>query len=399
MDQRDKIKKVIRLIVICFASILIIGLFSTYMLFHNYISKINIAKSKELEPSELLTAQEKITESLVEDTPFIKNETEYKDEVLEAVDNSNVLNPEEETEAMAFDEELSVSETTNREIEMLEAAIEKNRNSDVEVLHDKKVLNILLIGSDTRNINERGRSDTMILITLNKNTKKIIATSFLRDIYLSIPNRKNNRLNAAFAYGGADLLMDTMEQNFKIQVDRYIMVDFYSFIDIVDTIGGITMEIEEEELDDLNRIIRGLNVILKDEKDSDQIPAAGKCVLNGKQALSYARNRTTGNGDFERTNRQRKVLTAIFNKVKKQDILILNKLLNIILPKVTTNFSEVEILEQLLSFPSYIGYDLEQWSIPMSNTYSNIKIENMSVLGIDFDMNIAEIKRRLYSTK
>ena len=123
-------------------------------------------------------------------------------------------------------------DSSKDKIDAMNKLVEQNmKNNSQPLMYDNDVFNVLLIGSDTRAKNGVGRSDAMILISINKNTSKIVQTSLLRDIYVGIPNRKEgNRLNAAYAFGGPSLLMQTIQQNFKIKVDKYASVDFYSFI-------------------------------------------------------------------------------------------------------------------------------------------------------------------------
>ena len=114
-------------------------------------------------------------------------------------------------------------------------------------MSDKNVTNILLIGSDTRDENERGRTDSMILLSINKQTKQMTMTSLMRDCYVEIPDHGWAKLNAAYSYGGAELLMDTIEQNFDVAVDKFVYVSFFSFIDIVDAVGGINIDLSDDE--------------------------------------------------------------------------------------------------------------------------------------------------------
>jgi LCP family protein required for cell wall assembly len=266
-------------------------------------------------------------------------------------------------------------------------------------LSDKDVFNVLLIGSDSRKVGGSGRSDATIIVSLNKRTKTITTTSLLRDIYLQIPGRSNNRINSAYAYGGADLLMETIEQNFKIQIDRYASIDFFAFMDVIDAIGGISIEVTSEEIPVINNYVKELNWLSGEEDKKDCLSEAGSLILNGKQALGYVRNRYIGNNDFDRTVRQRNVLEQMYIKVMDLGLLQLNDLMNTILPQITSNLTEGELLSLILSLPSYIDYDLEQWRIPIDGSYSMMNIQGMSVIGIDFQKNIDVIHNRIYSEK
>lgn len=104
-------------------------------------------------------------------------------------------------------------------------------------MYDDDIMNVLVIGSDSRSVDERGRTDSMIILSINKNNKEIVMTSLMRDMYVEIPNNGWSKLNAANVYGGPELLMDTIELNFDIRIDKYIYIDFYSFVDIVDAVG------------------------------------------------------------------------------------------------------------------------------------------------------------------
>ena len=295
--------------------------------------------------------------------------------------------------------DLSQPDSTAEDISSIEDEILKNyQNNSTPILEIKKVLSVLLIGSDTRSTRERGRSDSMILISINQETKTITATSLLRDIYLEIEGKQNNRLNAAYSFGGANLLMDTIENNFKIKIDRYASVDFNAFIDIIDAVGGVTIDVSDKELPVANDYIKSMSIARKEDANSDQLTHSGSQLLNGKQTLGYSRIRYVGNNDFERTARQRRVLEQVFQKVKGLNLVQINDLLNSILPQVTTNLTEGEIFGQILSLPSYTKYDFEQWSIPMTGTYKGMRIRGMEVLGIDFNKNIAELQHRIYAS-
>jgi polyisoprenyl-teichoic acid--peptidoglycan teichoic acid transferase len=342
---------------------LFLSLITLFFLLHSYINKMNLVTNAETTDTETLDESALATEE----------------------------------EVIAPDADPNIPEVSEQEIVTLEEELQKNlEENSTPIRYDKDVFNVLLIGSDTRKSGGNGRSDAMILISINKKGKTITVTSFLRDIYLQIPGKINgNRLNAAYAFGGADLLMDTMEQNFKVQVDRYASIDFYAFIDVVDAVGGVTLDVTNKEIPIINNYIKEINRLTGKPEDTDCLTQPGTLLLNGKQALGYTRNRYIGT-DFERTARQRRVLEQIFTKVKKLDFAKLSNLLKIILPEVTTNLKEGEILTLLLSLPSYINYNLDQWSIPMKGSYTSIKVRGMDVLEINFDENVVELQRRVY---
>ncbi|WP_455390883.1 LCP family protein [Frisingicoccus sp.] len=287
------------------------------------------------------------------------------------------------------------SSSKSEEILKMDEKLKENAMITEDSVNHKDVYNILVIGSDIRNKDEMGRSDAMILLSVNQKKKTIYMTSIMRDIYASIPGYGNNRINAAYAFGGADLLMETIKENFGVEVDKYISVDFYSFVDIVDILGGVDMEVSDEEVGIMNDYISELNRLNGREKDEYKLSGGGKLHLNGTQALAYSRVRYVGNADFERTNRQRKVLGQAFEKAKTADILTLNQLLNSALSKVTTNLDKSEVVSLMLKVPAWLKYDLESCRIPVEDSYQFMQVYGMSVLGIDFDKNRQYLKETI----
>lgn len=369
-DERKKagkraliIKAAIVLGCVFFAIVLI-----WYLAIHNYYSKMNIVDGR------------------TEGTGNYGNGT---------ADEKWILNGSEIDSSLSED---NLPDSTDDEIDALEQSIRINmENQAEELMGNKKVFNILLIGCDAREEGGRGRADSIILISINKESEQLIATSIMRDIYVEIPGHGNNRINAAYAYGGADLLVETVEKNFKIQIDRYASVDFFVFMDIVDQMGGVDLEISDEEFLVANAYINELNELLDEPYGTDWLPGGGPHHLNGKQALGYSRIRYVGDADFERTKRQRAVLEQIFNKVKDYNLIELNTLLNIILPEVTTDLTEGEAITLALGMNAYKKYDLKQYRLPYDDTWRNMRIKGMSVLGIDFETNIQNLKRDLYA--
>lgn len=236
------------------------------------------------------------------------------------------------------------------------------------------IINILLIGQDRRPGEDRARSDSMILCTFNKDTKTLVLTSILRDLYVAIPGYQDNRVNVAYAAGGMKLLNETLETNFGIQVDGNIEVDFTQFADIVDLIGGVSIDLRSDEADHINRHIGGSLT-------------SGVQLLTGEQALTYARIRSLdGDGDFSRTNRQRKVINAIVESYKNASLKTLLSLLDDILPMITTDMSKLKIAGYALEvFPALSDVTVVSQRIPADGTYSGQMIRGMSVLVADMD--------------
>lgn len=263
----------------------------------------------------------------------------------------------------------------------------KSDSSNI-VLSKKGVTNILLIGNDSRSNAEDGRSDAMILLSISKNTKKIYMTSLLRDMYVEIPSHDGNRLNAAYSYGGAELLMDTIELNLGIRVDHYVLVNFQAFAHLVDAVGGVDLELSNEEVGWVNAYLNEYNLLEGREMTTDYLDTSlsGNIHLNGAQALAYSRNRYIGT-DFGRTERQRKVLSEIIKKMPAAAITNTNGIIDGLFPNLTTNLTKTQCYRLSFLAGKFLTYDIEQMTIPAENTYKDSTIRGMQVLEVDYDAN------------
>lgn len=266
-----------------------------------------------------------------------------------------------------------------------------------EEMEENGVTNILLIGNDSRQNGEDGRSDAMILLSISNETDTIFITSLLRDMYVEIPGYDGNRLNAAYAYGGAELLMETVEENFEIEVNRYVQVNFEAFANLVDAVGGIDLELTKEEIEYVNGYLVEYNDLLGRPQGTDNMDTSlsGLVHLNGPQALAYTRNRYLGT-DFGRTERQRKVLTAIIGKLPSALVTNGGELIDGLMPNLTTNLTQKECLELSMMAGKLFTHEIVSDSIPQPNTYKSASIRGMSVLEVDFDANIEYLKKKLY---
>ena len=264
-------------------------------------------------------------------------------------------------------------------------------------MKEKGVTNILLIGNDSRTKGEDGRSDAMILLSISNETKTIYMTSLLRDMYVEIPGHKGNRLNAAYAYGGAELLMETLEQNLDISVNRYVLVNFQAFANLVDAVGGVDLELTNEEVIYINGYLVEYNILEGRPEGTDYLDASlsGLIHLNGPQALAYCRNRYLGT-DFGRTERQRKVLSAVIKQTPLSLITNPKGLVDGFLPNLTTNLTQGECLDLSLQAAKVVTYDIVQSSIPIEGSYSGTKIRGMDVLEVDFEKNKEYIRTNIY---
>jgi len=214
---------------------------------------------------------------------------------------------------------------------------------------------------------------------------------------VEIPGHDGNRLNAAYAYGGPELLMETLEENFDMEVNRYMLVNFQAFANLVDAVGGVDLEVTNEEVKYINAYLVEYNMLEGREAGTDYLDEtlSGTIHLNGPQALAYCRNRYLGT-DFGRTERQRKVLSAIISKAPQAVFSDPLELMNGLLPMLTTNLTRNELMSLSVQAVSAFGYDIVQGSIPMEGTYSNASIRGMAVLEVDFEKNKEYIRTEIY---
>lgn len=228
---------------------------------------------------------------------------------------------------------------------------------------DEHLINILLVGQDRRPGQGRQRSDSMILCSFNPETNQLSMISFLRDLYVQIPGYSDNRLNAAYVFGGFPLLKETLYQNFGVTVDGCVEVDFNGFKTAIDLVGGIDVELTAAEA-----------------KIVGDGATAGLCHLDGAHALMYARIRKI-DSDFNRTSRQRNVLNAVFRKVKNCSVSEILGLVDELLPIVTTDMSNVQITSLAVKYaPSLASLGIETYSVPPKGTYKSAMIRGMAVL-------------------
>lgn len=276
-----------------------------------------------------------------------------------------------------------------------------DRNRTANAISRSYVKSVLIIGTDGRSDDEQGRSDSMILLSFNSRTNEIILTSFMRDCYVNIQDYGMDKLNAAYSYGGAELLMDTIESNFMVEIDDYITVNFVSFAGIIDAVGGIDIDVSDEEAHEINNILFSeVNQLMGDDQWADFLESGGKLHLNGKQALSYARIRYVGNSDFERTSRQREVFEKIIPKAINP--VAIGRIAKSVIPKINTNMSTMGMYLLSLRLPTAIRYDVKQLQIPAENTFypEDVWLYDgtvQSVLQVDFNANYNILEEEIFS--
>ena len=257
----------------------------------------------------------------------------------------------------------------------LMATTERLEQSDVGILNElvekeeeSNIVNIAVLGIDQDGDGSDGRSDAIKVISLDMNNKKVKLTSFQRDTLIYIPEPENDfdKLNHAYWYGGAPLTLKTLNYNFDLDITRYVAFNFDAIEYIIDTIDGIELDVHENELKVTNDYIQHLNSLSETDEDAPYLTTGGLQMLSGRQAMAYMRNRYVGD-DFDRMNRQNKVMEAMIDKVMNQSYTELLGLLDACLPYVETNLTMNEIISFGTKVLTFDLKNIEQTQIPASD--------------------------------
>jgi LCP family protein required for cell wall assembly len=269
------------------------------------------------------------------------------------------------------------------------AQIEGNAagGSQLPLKSDPDIENILLIGRDIGESKYFSRSDSMIILSLDKKHKKLKMTSLARDIYISIPGHSNHRLNSAHSYGGPALLIQTIENGFRVKIDRYVSVNFDTYKSIINILGGVDITLTQVEI---NAIGASLT---QDGIDTSGGP--GLYHLKSNSALAYARLRKIDT-DRMRNQRQRNVLDAIMKDARTLSLPEINSLLWKTLPLVKTDLTNGELIGEMVNLPDYLKWRQEDLQIPAQGTYRAATIKRMWVYSIDVDANARAIGQFIY---
>lgn len=312
---------------------------------------------------------------------------------ISKVDKNNVkmVAPEQET----FEVDESLIGAADSDAEIIDPEEISWDNVDIDVMKDKDVTNILLIGQDRREGQERQRSDTMIICSINKKTNKIILSSVMRDMYVPISGYSDNRINAAYQFGGMPLIDQVMEDCLGIHIDGNVEVDFNGFINSLSEIGNLDIELNKAEANYLNTHPEWVAQAGTDATGWNL--QAGFNSMTPDQALAYARIRYVGNSDWERTDRQRKVLMAAFDKVKGSDLATLLNLADKILPNLATDMGNMQILGYVYTVVTSGMSQIESYRIPVEGTYSCKTLRRgMEVLVPDLNENSQLLQGYIY---
>lgn len=365
-EKRHNKKKIITRVILSFLFILL----ATFLIVYWFaVSKLN----KLDRPSDAFASNPiEVAPSYTE-----QKENDLQDEISDA--------GAEDAEDQAMQEEIAKL----KEMEAIAAT--------GNVFSDSDVFNILLIGTDERTaeFNTNARGDACLLLSLNKASGTMHLVSFERGIGVPILEGEYKGqydwLTHTFRYGGANLMMEEIQECFKVDVTHYIRVNFNTFVDGINALGGVNVALTQAEADYINKA--------ESEKNHIQHVSVGENHLNGATALYYARCRKI-DSDWFRIGRQRTVIQAALDQVSDLSLREINDLLDTILPLIQTNLTNGEIFSLVLNMPQFLGKKTEQATIPLANTYGSMKgMGGRSLYSVDFEANAKALQEMLYGAQ
>ena len=271
------------------------------------------------------------------------------------------------------------------ELEKIVQDIKKNYDEPNPQARDG-VTNILLIGVDSRSESIYGRSDTMVIATINHDKDKVVLSSLLRDTLAYIPGRGYSKLGHANAFGGPNLLVRTVRENFKIDIHKYALVNFSSMAQLVDSMGGVDIDVTAAELRHIPSGVRDFGSGFSGTK---------RVTLNGEQTVAYSRIRMIGT-DFARTSRQRTVLEAMMTKLRTRNAAGLLSFAEQAFPLVTTNLTKGEFVSLAAQAPSILRYPVNQFRLPIDGSWVDKYHYEPNMLVIDYPRNLRALHDAIY---
>ncbi|BCN29789.1 LCP family protein [Anaeromicropila herbilytica] len=256
--------------------------------------------------------------------------------------------------------------------------------------------NIAIFGVDSRanDLKENTRSDSIMIASINRKTKDVKLVSLFRDTYVNVPGHGYTKLTHAYAYGGPELALSTINKNFDLNIKEFVTVNFSAVSNVIDELGGITLDITDAELKYVNGYTKDLNRINK--TNSPYLKSAGTQTVNGTQATAYSRVRYTAGGDFKRAERQRTVVNKILEKAKKTNVVTLSNVMDEMIPQIYTSLDTLDILN--LSKDVFFYSIKEQQGFPFENgatTYKGVSY----VFPKSLTNNVSELHKFLFGTE
>ncbi|MCD8249527.1 MAG: LCP family protein [Lachnospiraceae bacterium] len=255
---------------------------------------------------------------------------------------------------------------------------------------------IALFGLDTRQAGQLGsgnRSDTIIIASINNDTKEVKLVSVYRDTYLNLANGKYNKCNGAYSAGGPEQAISMLNMNLDLDIQYYVSVDFLGLTKTVDYLGGVEIDVDETELEHLNNYIVETSEVTGIETTA--LTSAGLQTLDGVQATSYCRIRYTAGDDFKRTERQREVILQLVSKAKETDISTINDIINAVFPLIATNYTNEELVAMA---PELLTYDIvDTTGFPFDKVSATVSGKGSCVIPVDLEENVRQLHEYLFN--
>ncbi len=296
----------------------------------------------------------------------------------------------------------TASEEQRRQAEEINSQLAENlRDPGNADESGAQVTNILLIGVDNDNLpglDELGNADGLVILSINKTTRQVVMTSLMRDIYVSVPNQFNTKLTLSYHYGGVPMLIDTIEANFGVPIDNYALVNYIDVVNIVDAFGGVEIDLREDEIYAMEGKIANVNVLMGLDPSANAISQsqAGRITLNGVQTAAYLRVRMAGHGDYERTERARRVLGQLVEKARGMNAAELSEMADVVLPCITTDLTEGQILSLLVNAPQYMKYEMVSSRIPIEGSSYGADMNGYYLI-VDYEVNREYLYNSIYN--
>ena len=284
----------------------------------------------------------------------------------------------------------------SREIKAEDLIINQKLGQNAEVDLGEGYTNVALFGVDSRdgNLGKGNRTDCIIVASLNNETKEIKMVSVYRDTLLDLSDGTFQKCNAAYSYGGPVMAINMLNKNLDLDIQDYVTVDFGAIADAIDLLGGVEIEVTEAELPYINQYIP--ETAASAGKETAYIESAGLQLLDGTQATTYARIRSTAGGDFTRTERQRTVIEKMVEKAKKADLVTINNIINKVFPQVSTSFTLSEILNYAIAYSEYTLAG--NMGFPAEKSTDTISGFGSIVIPEDLTSNVSKMHDFLFGT-
>lgn len=269
-------------------------------------------------------------------------------------------------------------------------------NISDEVQHEEGYTNVALFGLDSRenDLGKGNRSDTIMIASLNNDTKEVKLVSIYRDTLLELDDGSYNKANAAYAFGGPEGAVSLINRNLDMNIEKYVTVNFNALVDVIDAVGGLDLELTHDEVVHMNNYCVETSKVTGKSYEKIEPEVEGKYHLNGVQAVSYSRIRYTAGGDFKRAERQRLVLQKIADKVQNMSVGTVNKIIDSVFPQISTNFTLAEMIGYAKNLTKYkLGDSI---GFPADNTTDMLNEVGSVVIPDTLSSNVMEVHKFLF---